>query len=99
MSTAKVLVVDDNSGVRVSLQQVLEHNDFEVVASSGVNDALQRISTERFDVLLSDLHMPGRGDGLTVVSAMRHANPEAVTLVFSGFPEMRAAAARNSFAG
>jgi CheY-like chemotaxis protein len=93
MSIAKVLVVDDDASVRVSLQQVLEHNDFEVVGASGVNEVLQRISKERFDVLLSDLHMPGRGDGLTVVSAMRHANPEAVTLVFSGFPEMRAAAA------
>lgn len=36
--------------------------------------------------------MPGAGDGLTVVSAMRHANPEAVTLLLSAFPEMSAAA-------
>ncbi len=46
----------------------------------------------KFDVLLSDLHMRGAGDGLTVVSAMRHANPEAVTLLLSAFPEMSAAA-------
>jgi YesN/AraC family two-component response regulator len=43
-------------------------------------------------VLLSDLHMPGAGDGLTVVSAMRHANPKAVTMLLSSFPEMGAAA-------
>jgi len=36
--------------------------------------------------------MPGAGDGLTVVSAMRHANPSAVTLLLSAFPEMEAAA-------
>lgn len=36
--------------------------------------------------------MPGVGDGLTVVSAMRHANPEVVTLLLSAFPEMSAAA-------
>jgi YesN/AraC family two-component response regulator len=35
--------------------------------------------------------MPGAGDGLTVVSAMRHANPEAVTILLSSFPEMSAA--------
>jgi YesN/AraC family two-component response regulator len=35
--------------------------------------------------------MPGAGDGLTVVSAMRHANPKAVTMLLSGFPEMDAA--------
>jgi Response regulator receiver domain len=44
-------------------------------------------------VFLSDLHMPHAGDGLTVVSAMRHANPKAVTLIFSGYPEMKEAAA------
>jgi len=37
--------------------------------------------------------MPGAGDGLTVVSAMRHSNPAAVTIIFSGFPEMKEAAA------
>jgi CheY-like chemotaxis protein len=42
-------------------------------------------------VLLSDLHMPQPGDGLTVVSAMRHANPKAVTLICSAFPEMQQA--------
>jgi CheY-like chemotaxis protein len=48
---------------------------------------------ETFDVLLSDLQMPNAGDGLTVVSAMRHSNTKAVTLILSGYPEMRAAAA------
>jgi YesN/AraC family two-component response regulator len=35
--------------------------------------------------------MPGAGDGLTVVSAMRHANPKAITMLLSAFPEMDAA--------
>lgn len=68
-------------------------NDFDVLTASGVKEGLKFISGERFDVLLSDLHMPGPGDGLTLVSAMRHANPQAVTLVYSGFPEMQAATA------
>jgi CheY-like chemotaxis protein len=93
MPNPRVLLVDDNESVRTSLKGVLEHHDFDVVTASGVNDALQHIAAEQFDVLLSDLHMPGRGDGLTVVSAMRHANPQAVTLVFSGYPEMQAATA------
>ena len=36
--------------------------------------------------------MPDVGDGLTVVSAMRHANPQALTLIFSSYPSMSAAA-------
>jgi CheY-like chemotaxis protein len=91
MSIPRVLLVDDNDSIRTTMQLVLELNKFEVVAASSVNEALGHIARDKFDVLLCDLHMPGRGDGLTVVSAMRHANARAVTLVFSGYPEMNEA--------
>jgi CheY-like chemotaxis protein len=72
---AKVLIVDDDETVRASLSLILEYGDFEVATAASVNDALKLIGSQVFDVLLSDLHMPGAGDGLTVVSAMRHSNP------------------------
>jgi len=87
----RILLVDDNDAVGTTMQQVLELNNFEVVSASSVNEALSHIAAEKFDVLLCDLHMPGLVDGLTVVSAMRHANAKAVTLVFSGYPEMKEA--------
>jgi CheY-like chemotaxis protein len=70
------------------VQTSLERDGFEVVAVAGVRAALRRIATEKFDVLLSDLHMPHAGDGFTVVSAMRHTHPEAVTLMLTGYPEL-----------
>jgi len=91
MSTPRLLLVDDIESVRTTLKAALEMNGFEVVAAAGVNEALQYIGSGRFDVLISDLHMPDRGDGLTVVSAMRNAHPQAVTLVYSGYPEMEEA--------
>ena len=91
MTQPKILVVDDDNAVRTSMAQILEANDFAVVATASVNEALSRIGAELFDVLLCDLHMPGAGDGFTVVSAMRHSNPQAVTLVFSGYPELQEA--------
>ena len=92
MTIPRVLVVDDDDGVRMMMEAGLERDGFEVVTASNVSDALRHIATEHFDVLLSDLHMPLAGDGFTVVSAMRHANPTAVTLLLSAFPEMNAAA-------
>jgi len=92
MRRAAVLVVDDTEAVRVSLCAILEKHGFEVTCAGDVSTALKLISSHKYDVLLTDLHMPGAGDGLTVVSAMRHANPEAVTLLLSSFPEMSAAA-------
>jgi CheY-like chemotaxis protein len=91
MALARVLVVDDDKAIRMSLCAILEKHGFEVTCAADVSEALKFISSHKYDVLLSDLHMPGAGDGLTVVSAMRHANPEAVTLLLSAFPEMSAA--------
>ncbi len=91
MPLPRILLVDDNDSIRTTLAQVLELNQFEVITASSVTDALRQIGKGNFDVLLTDLHMPDAGDGMTVVSAMRHSNPLAVTLVFSGYPEMQAA--------
>ena len=92
MAAFRVLLVDDDEVLLFTLAKVLEHHQFEVTTAGTVSEALKHISSAPYDVLLSDLHMPGAGDGLTVVSAMRHANPKAVTMLFSAFPEMGAAA-------
>ena len=84
----KLLLAEDDDAVRGMLQAALERDGFDVVAVSNVREALSHIATEDFDALLSDLHMPHAGDGFTVVSAMRHTHPEAVTLVLSGYPEL-----------
>jgi len=89
----RLLVVDDNPPLLLTLRLILENNGFDVVAAANVNEALSFIGSQSFDVLLSDLHMPQPGDGLTVVSAMRNAQPKAVTLIFSAYPEMSQAAA------
>ena len=87
----RILLVDDNDMVRTSLRAVLESNQFHVTPAANVGEALHLIDNEPFDVLLCDLHMPGAGDGFTVVSAMRHVNPHAVTLVFTGYPALKQA--------
>jgi CheY-like chemotaxis protein len=78
--------------VRTMLTCVLEQSGFVVKSVASVPEALRHIiSAETYHVLVSDLHMPGAGDGLTVISAMRHANPLAVTILISSHPEMTAA--------
>jgi YesN/AraC family two-component response regulator len=62
-----------------------------VTEAGSVAEALHLISTQSFEVLLCDLHMPGAGDGFTVVSAMRHTNPAAITLVLTGYPALKEA--------
>jgi len=89
----KVLLVDDDDAVRAMMTATLEHRGFDVVAAASVTEALRFITAESFDVLITDLHMPNPGDGFTVVTAMRHSQPDALTLLVSGYPDVQSAMA------
>ena len=87
----KILLVDDDDALLCMMQESLEAQNFEVVPAANVTEALSQIATQHFDVLITDLHMPGPGDGFTVATAMRHSQPDALTLVLSGFPDVEEA--------
>jgi CheY-like chemotaxis protein len=91
MKRNRILLAEDKADVRVAFQEGLENCGFAVVPAASVSEALRLIATENFDVLLSDLYMPDASDGFTVVNAMRHAQPNAVTLVLSNYPVLQAA--------
>jgi CheY-like chemotaxis protein len=92
MATTKILLVDDDEILNNIMRGLLELEGFDVTVAGSAAEALKLISSERYDVLLSDLHMPGAADGLTVISAMRHLNPNAIALLLTSFPEMDVAA-------
>ena len=87
----RVLLVDDDEAVRSMMGMTLENKGFDVVSAASVTEALKLITTESFDVLISDLHMPNPSDGFAVVTAMRHAQPDALTLLVSGYPDVKSA--------
>ena len=87
----RVLLVDDDEAVRSMMTATLEHKGFEVVPAASVTEALKLITTESFDVLITDLHMPNPSDGFAVVTAMRHSQPDALTLLVSGYPDVKSA--------
>jgi DNA-binding response OmpR family regulator len=87
----KVLLVDDDDAIREMMTATLEHKGFDVVAAASVTEALKLITTESFDVLITDLHMPNPSDGFAVITAMRHIQPNALTLLVSGYPDVKSA--------
>lgn len=92
MSTRKkILFVDDEASIRETLPAVLRWNGFDVTVTATVSDALREISSQRFDLLLSDLNIGEPGDGFTVVSAMRRTQPWAATIIITGFPAFESA--------
>jgi len=92
MSTRdRVLFVDDEPSIRLTLPTVLERHGFEVTTAASVPAALREIRSSRFDVLLSDLNIGEEGDGFRVVSAMRSAQPRCVNVILTGYPALESA--------
>jgi ActR/RegA family two-component response regulator len=87
----RLLFVDDEETLCVSLAAILVKHGFTVTTAATVGEALQQIMSQKFDVLLSDLNIGNPGDGLTVVSAMRRTQPEAVTMILTGYPAFETA--------
>jgi DNA-binding response OmpR family regulator len=87
----KILLVDDDAAIREMMTATLEYKGFAVVAVANVTEALKLITTETFDVLITDLHMPNPSDGFAVITAMRHIQPKALTLLVSGYPDVKSA--------
>ncbi|HLJ87234.1 MAG TPA: response regulator [Candidatus Angelobacter sp.] len=87
----RLLFVDDEPAIRVTLPAILVKEGFEVRVAATVPEALQIITCETFEILLTDLNIGNPGDGFTVVSAMRRTQPSAVTLILTGYPDFQTA--------
>jgi DNA-binding NtrC family response regulator len=87
MERVRVLFVDDEPGIRITMPQILRRHGLSVRAVATGNHALAEIASAQFDVLISDLNIGQPGDGFTVVSAMRCAQPNCVTIILTGYPD------------
>jgi YesN/AraC family two-component response regulator len=83
----RVLFVDDEPMIRITLSAILQREGFLMTVAATVPEALDHIGKQPFDVLLADLNIGEPGDGFTVISAMRRSQPEAVTIILTGFPD------------
>lgn len=82
----RLLFVDDEDNIRLTLPFLLEKHGFDVTTVAGVADALVQISAVSFDVLLTDLNIHSEGDGFLVIAAMRRAQPGCKNFILTGYP-------------
>ncbi|MGV8042709.1 MAG: ATP-binding protein [Thermoanaerobaculaceae bacterium] len=88
---ARVLVVDDEAGIRETLIGFLSAGGHEVRSAASVDEALAVVSHDELDVIVSDLVMPGR-DGLELVGLVRELAPEVKVILLTGLPSYESAA-------
>lgn len=82
----RILVVDDEAGIRLTLPLILGKYGFEVTSAATVADAVKEIEAHQFDALLSDLNLPRPNEGFDVIRAMRRHQPGCVNFVLTGYP-------------
>jgi DNA-binding NtrC family response regulator len=87
----RLLLVDDDPNIRLTLLPVLQEHGFEVQLTSTVADALEAIANRKFDLLVSDLNISAEGDGFHVVTAMRKAHSRCVIVLLTGYPAFESA--------
>jgi DNA-binding response OmpR family regulator len=84
VQSKRILIVDDEEGIRDTLRAFFEIQGFEVFDAADGVEASERIREEPFDVVLTDLRMPGL-DGLGVLRLVRSISPKTAVLILTGF--------------
>jgi len=80
----RVLVVDDMRSVRETVCQILQHGGFETEQARCCSEALEAMDRSRFDLVVTDLKMPG-ADGISLLDEMKRRNIKCPVIVLTSF--------------
>src|SRR5436309_8028306 len=80
----RILVVDDEPHVVQIFQDLLAQRGYEVVSSTNGDDAIVKVTTGHFDLVLTDINLPGV-DGLEVVRAAKAADKDTCVILITGY--------------
>jgi nitrogen regulation protein NR(I) len=84
VSAARVLLIEDDTGIRDTLRRVLEGEGYEVETEKRGDQGLSRAAAVRFNVVITDLRLPGLG-GLELVRELRSAQPRLPIILITAF--------------
>ena len=80
----RILIVDDEKGVRELLARALSGGEYDIDVAPDGHTAIEQLRTVEYDLLITDLKMPGM-DGLSVIRAARGVSPELPVIVITGY--------------
>ena len=90
MREQRVLIVDDEEGLRHSLSVHLKQAGFQPTTAAGAREALAVLGNESFDVILCDIRMPGM-DGLELLAELRKGGIESTVIMMSAYGDTETA--------
>ncbi|RMH06018.1 MAG: response regulator [Nitrospirae bacterium] len=83
----RVLIVDDDEGVRDALAQFLHSLDYQVMTAEDGEDALNKYQKGEVDIILADLMMP-KLDGIELLKRVRQVDEDVIFLMITGHPSI-----------
>lgn len=81
---ARILIVEDDEGLRKGLEEMMREEGYEVVAVENGKLALQKLKEEDFDVILTDLVMP-EISGMDLLTEVKRIKPEVKVIIITAF--------------
>jgi DNA-binding response OmpR family regulator len=89
----RTLVVDDEAGIRFFLEETLHRAGHTVLTAASGEEALDRLRQTPFDLILLDLRLGGRVDGIRVLEAVKWRWPETVVIILTAHGSLESALA------
>ena len=87
--TKRVLLVEDEGLIRLTLAETLEDAGYIVIAAGTGDEACELLlQKDGFDVLLTDIQMPGAADGIDVARSFQARHPNCPIVFMTGRPDM-----------
>ncbi len=86
----KILIVDDDSIVVEFLRETLDFDKYELHSAHSAESALERLKTESFEIILSDIRM-GQMDGMEMLTHVRERAPKTIVIMMTGFGSVETA--------
>ncbi len=84
MRPYKILIVDDELSVRASLEEWFTEDGFQVVTAESAEDALMKMHSGPYDLILLDIKMPGM-DGITLQGKIKEIDPNAMIIIITAY--------------
>lgn len=83
-SKVKILVIDDENGIREGCARALEPQGFEVAKAGTLREGLARFKSGNFELVLLDIMLPD-GRGITILEPIHAQDPDAVCIIITGY--------------
>ncbi|MDA8078790.1 MAG: response regulator [Nitrospiraceae bacterium] len=83
----KILVLDDDPVVTLSCKRILGAEGFNIITADKGDDAIKKISSEEFDLLISDIRLPDIS-GINVLRESRTIQPKMDVVIITGYPTL-----------